>query len=62
MSSHWSLRVCECTSNVLVPPRLGWLNPVVSLVLLGIAVRGFPPPPVVRVGVASACFGIGLAR
>ncbi|XWJ77752.1 hypothetical protein AB3662_27150 [Sorangium cellulosum] len=36
------------------------LNAAVSLALLAIAVRAFPPPPIATLLVATACFGAAI--
>ncbi|WP_437324955.1 hypothetical protein [Sorangium sp. So ce381] len=41
-------------------PAVVALNAAVSLALLVLAVRAFPPPPIVTMLVATACFGAAL--
>jgi hypothetical protein len=42
-------------------PALTSVNLVTSLILLGLAVRAFPVPPIVLLTLASGCFGLALS-
>ncbi|MGK4004923.1 hypothetical protein WMF31_19990 [Sorangium sp. So ce1036] len=53
--------VCVLAAPALAAlPAVAALNAAVSLALLAIAVRAFPPPPIVTMRVATACFGAAL--
>ncbi|WP_437954392.1 hypothetical protein WME76_22650 [Sorangium sp. So ce119] len=53
--------VCLLAAPALAAlPAVVALNAAVSLALLAIAVRAFPPPPIVTLLVATACFGAAL--
>ena len=53
--------VCVLAAPALAAlPAVVALNAAVSLALLVLAVRAFPPPPIVTMLVATACFGAAL--
>ncbi|WP_437507225.1 LIC_13387 family protein [Sorangium sp. So ce1099] len=53
--------VCVLAAPALAAlPAVVALNAAVSLALLAIAARAFPPPPIVTMLVATACFGAAL--
>ncbi|WP_438017238.1 LIC_13387 family protein [Sorangium sp. So ce315] len=53
--------VCVLAAPALAAlPAMVALNAAMSLALLAIAVRAFPPPPIVTLLVATACFGAAL--